>query len=430
MAIVVGTDFSERSRAAAQVAAALARHMGTTCTLVHVTDTPAAGLMHAAPDGRPVATHLRERLENEAADLALAGATVEPLLLEGVADEALVAEVRRKDASLLIVSALGQRRSGPWPLGSTAERVAHLSSVPVLVVRDASSLLRWLRGDEPLRMAVGVDFSAPSHAALTWAAEFRRLGVTHLTLLHVAWPPEEHRRLGLDAPMPVGDLHPDVRNALERELADWVGPLPGDGAVDFSVHGGLGRVDHHLVSLAEESGSQLCVVGTHHRAGLDLLRHGSISRGLLHLAPMNVVVVPHEPEAARPAQVPNVQRVLAASDLSPLAARAVAQAAALTPKGGKLHLVHVASAREDDKEAHRRLLASVPEGIAQRGVVVTAEILHGPDVAQVLADAAERFDADLVCVGRRGASGLARLMPGRVAEALVRRVQRPVVIVS
>jgi hypothetical protein len=98
---------------------------------------------------------------------------------------------------LIVLSSLGVKKQHRWLLGSVAERVAQTSSIPVLIVRDSSSIEAWARGDRVLRAMVGVEIGSTSKAALQWAAKLRAVGRCDLLITHIAWPFAEHMRLAI-----------------------------------------------------------------------------------------------------------------------------------------------------------------------------------------------------------------------------------------
>jgi nucleotide-binding universal stress UspA family protein len=81
-----------------------------------------------------------------------------------------------------------------------------------------------------------------------------------------------------------------VEQALERECKERLAPLAGQ--VTTRLLGGLGRVADHLVQIAVEERADLVVVGNRQRSGLQRLWHGSVSHGVLELAPTSVACVP------------------------------------------------------------------------------------------------------------------------------------------
>jgi nucleotide-binding universal stress UspA family protein len=192
--IICGTDSSENARQAANVAAALATRLSVPLVLVHATGLLIQGSTPEANDA--VIASFRERLHEEAERLRGLGATVEETVSAGAPDEVLVQLARQRQARLLVVSSLGLRAPTRWLLGSVAERTAESSPVPMLVVRDAAPFEAWARGERPLNVFVGADFTANSDAALRWISELRQIGPCEVVAAYADWPPEETARLG------------------------------------------------------------------------------------------------------------------------------------------------------------------------------------------------------------------------------------------
>jgi len=290
MTILCGTDFSENAGSAARVAAAIAKRLALPLELVHVLDVTGAdvGVRHDVAH-----EPLRARLHADAEELRTRfGVDVEPLAELGAPDEKLVALATDLNARLLVVGSLGARKQRRWLLGSVAERVAQSSAVPVLVVRDAANVEAWARGERTLRVMVGVEQTPPSKVALEWAHGLRAVGPCELTVAQIVWPAEEHRRRGIPSPIPLDHLQPALERSLLRELEQWAGVRPGPGETSFTVQPGWGRVDSHLTQLAADSKMDLLVVGTHQRAYIARLWQGSVSRSVLHGAPMSVACIP------------------------------------------------------------------------------------------------------------------------------------------
>lgn len=288
MTIVCGTDFSENAERAARAAAAIAKRVGEPLKLVHVLAEPLL-LLSFAPSEVALQTALTtqaERLQREF------GIEVEPVALTGTAPEALTEFASAAKASLLVLSALGQKKQLRWLVGSVAERVAQSSSLPVLIVRDASSIEAWVNGVRPLRVMLGSDLGPSALAALTWVKALRRIAPCDVWVVQVAWPIAEHARLGLKGPVQIEGLRPEVKEQLETELKAWTGTIDGEGNTSIVVSACWGRVDSHLVELATDARIDLLVVGTHQRAWAARAWLGSVSRGALHEALSNVACVP------------------------------------------------------------------------------------------------------------------------------------------
>ncbi len=192
-------------------------------------------------------------------------------------------------ARLVVVGGVGHR-SGLLRLGSTAERVCEAAVLPVLVARDPAPLIAWAAGDRPLRVGVLVDEVAPGRALVRWTAGLAAVGPLEVALIHQAWPPEEQPRLGIDGPMDLVRLHPEVELARRAELGAL---LDEEGlSAEILLRVGWGRPADQLVSIAAEWRADLIVVGARPRSLLDRLWRGSVTHGVLQEATCNVAAVP------------------------------------------------------------------------------------------------------------------------------------------
>lgn len=142
-----------------------------------------------------------------------------------------------------------------------------------------------------------------------------------------------------------------------------------------------------------------------------------------------------------------IHRILVASDLSGPSRHAVDRGAEIAARhGALLYVVHVVS--QGALDAIRGLLgeaeAQIEERIVEqarqdleshlrhvpldRGLSLETRTAIGKVVAEIEA-AAEADDADLLVVGARGEGFLRRLVLGATAERLVRKTERPVLLV-
>jgi nucleotide-binding universal stress UspA family protein len=138
------------------------------------------------------------------------------------------------------------------------------------------------------------------------------------------------------------------------------------------------------------------------------------------------------------------QPLLAATDLSAHARHAADRAARLAREAGaELSLLHAPPvgaltelsawlghemAQQMRQSAGRQLQSLADELAGQRQVVVHALLAQG-DVLDAVQQHAEALDAGLVVVGARGSGFLRRLVLGTTAERLLRRTQRPLLLV-
>ncbi|MEW6690086.1 MAG: universal stress protein [Pseudomonadota bacterium] len=83
---------------------------------------------------------------------------------------------------------------------------------------------------------------------------------------------------------------------------------------------------------------------------------------------------------------------------------------------------------ENSRQYHRRMLAELKSSIAAKGVKTHFEVSVGHPAEQIIYDA-DRHGADLVVVGDRGRSKLARIVLGSVSKQVVQHAGRAVLVV-
>ena len=125
--------------------------------------------------------------------------------------------------------------------------------------------------------------------------------------------------------------------------------------------------------------------------------------------------------------MPTLRRVLVPTDLSPAGNHAVAYAHAIVADGGTVHVLHVEESGH--KASIERLRELIPEGATRKRVETRLEVVSEPGVPAAITAAAERLDVDVVCMGTRGRSGLPGVLLGSVAQAVVERCRRQVLLV-
>jgi nucleotide-binding universal stress UspA family protein len=424
--IVCATTFSDAAHRACEAAALLAWKAGEPLWVVHVLPADSVKAF-----GKPLLEAAEAALGDEARRLEKLGAKVQHTLLTGE-PAAAIQDFARKQGATLVVTASPSRETPFLGLGGTVDRLAQSLEVPLLVAREVLALEAWARGERPLKVMLGVDRSLPFEAARDWVKGLCKLGPVELVGGRVFWVLEEAQRLGLEHPAGFGEVTPELRQALEKEVAALVEPLARHcKPVQVRLELGLGRIADHLVALAEKEQVDLLVVGTHHRRAMAKL--WSVSHHARRLATMSVVCVPsHAALHGADVEVPRIRTVLATTDFSELGDRALTYACALTPQGGTMHLLHVAppqSTPEQLSALRQQLEQRLPRCALEGGRRVELGVASGSEVAEIITEAAERHNADIICIGTHGRTGIRRAVMGSVAHAVMARSDRPVVLV-
>jgi len=430
VSIVCGIDFSPASTHAAEVAARLARQHEEPLVLVHALSVASIPPMFMT---ETILNEMRGSAEVAMGDLSVRLGDgqkhpVSSILGIGPAEEILLAEAEKQGASLLVLGSVGQRGL-KWLLGSTADHVASRAKMPVLIVRPGFPAKEWLGRERPLHVTVASELAPSSEAAVEWAAHLAEHAPCEYIVAHLSWPPEAYDKLSIDAPMHLDRTHPLVEEVIRRELRGTAARLEKAGRTETVVESNMGSTAAAITQVAEREHADLLVVGRGCEEGRGWWDR-SVSRDVIRNASMSVVCVPEIADAAHLPQL-RVRKIAAATDFSRLGNRAVAYALAMVPAGGEVLLVHVVEDGERTEEARQRRheqLDRLVQTTDSKGKVVV-EVVTGEDPAHLIAAAAERFGADVICVGSRGRSGLARAILGSVSQGLIVRNGRPVLIV-
>jgi nucleotide-binding universal stress UspA family protein len=352
------------------------------------------------------------------------------LVREAVDGAAISDLAETVDASLIVVASLGHR---PALSPSEIESLIQRTRRPVLRIGQPEPLLRWVNGQHPLSVAIGVDHSAASSAALAWLALLAKVGPLEAVALHVYWPADAMAEYGLPHPGWYGEARQELVEGVEHDLRALVAPLSARMPVRVRPVLGAGRIADNLIAAAEEEGASMLIIGSQHRRGV--ARLWSVAHQALRQFESTVLTVPAEASAHAPllTHLP-VSSVMVASDLTEASTHVLPYALGMLGPGGLLHLVHVVPPDLSDEElrvVRNRLRALVPPDLRADGKHVRLHVLR-EDAApgEVLVHLSERLGAEVVCLASSTRSGLSRVMRGSTAAYLLAHSRQPVLLLG
>jgi len=298
--VLCGTDFSEGSKRAADVAAVLAKCAGEKLVLVHAVNERSQE--HLPGDLREsLALYARAELREERQRVQAIGLDQEEVFQPGKPVEVLLDQARVHSARLIVLAAPGQGQPRRWLHRSVAARVAEASVVPVLLVRDARPFHRWAGGERRLRVVVASDWLNDSESTLDWAQWLKGLGACEVIVVY--FEPRILAHLSNDAFS--STLRTDVVKGCvvghARQFRRRVRELLGNSGVRIRFERGWGISDAHLIQLASEEQADLIVVGN---AKGWPAAHASLGRGVMHYAPVNVACIPESAAHTHPTSKP------------------------------------------------------------------------------------------------------------------------------
>lgn len=289
-----------------------------------------------------------------------------------------------------------------------------------------------------LGIVVGVDGSAASNAAVSWAAQDATLRHLPLTLVHMVnaavpmWP---------EMPMSMGMAawqEEDGRQVLEQAVK--IAEQAVQAHREITIHTEL-RWSPPVPTLVELSAeAELVVVGSYGRGAVARAVLGSVGSALLRRATCPVAVV-RDPDPAddpaHPAQLPQAP-VVVGIDGSPVSELATAIAFdEASRRGVELKAVHAWSDLEvvdlpgldwsTVKAEAEQTVAERLAGWQERYPDVTVHRLVVCDrPARELIDQAQT--AQLVVLGSHGRGGFTGMLLGSVSNAVVHSVRTPVIV--
>ncbi|MFI7587405.1 universal stress protein [Spongisporangium articulatum] len=289
--VVVGYDGSASAGRAVAWAAGEARQRGVRLDVVHAAQYAfVAGPLGTGPYPDAVFEKERQALLDAARELALETAPgLEVATHDVIAGPVTTLTERSKQAQLLVLGTRGPNELEALVLASTAYAVAAHAACPVVVVRGEHD--RPLGPDRPV--LVGVDGSEASMRAVRFAADVAARAGARLAVVAVypeffapGWSDVAPHRDHLDDWSSDEAIRAEAQSVIVA-AAQAARERHPDLAVDAeTTHGrpalGLARAAH---------AAALLVVGSRGRGAFTGLVLGSVSHGLLHIAPCPVAVV-------------------------------------------------------------------------------------------------------------------------------------------
>ena len=282
-------------------------------------------------------------------------------------------------------------------------------------------------------IVAGVDGSAPSNAAVCWAARDAAIRNVPLTLVHMY---SSYVPTFPQIPLPAGVTvwqEEDGQQVLERAVKIAEDAVKGDQKIAITSELKCSPPVPTLVELSEEA--EMIVVGSNGRGAVGRVLLGSVSSGAVRHAKCPVAVIRDEdPLMPHPQQAP----VLVGIDGSPASELATAVAFdEASRRGVDLQALHAWSDVQVlelpgfdwamVKAEAERSLAERLAGWQERYPDVTVHRLLVCDrPARQLIEKSE--SAQLVVLGSHGRGGIARTLLGSVSNAVVHSVRMPVIV--
>lgn len=276
--IVVALDTSELSEGAVPYAVSLAKATGAPLSFVTVWEGGERALISSLPD---VASDLFKRgeqyyenyLQGIAKKVREQGVATEAEVRTGDADDEILALVRAKDASMLVIASHGRSGLSRWWYGSVAGRLVREAPVPTLIV-GPKALESGPGAGAIRRILVPLDGSDMAEQALPAAGQLAAaLGAEVHLAEAVRWVSQAFI-YGVPE-VTIAQVDEDLEQAARTCLAEARKKLPKETKVEAHVVRGMPA--DALIDLVAGKEIDLVVMASHARAGLARMALGSVA---------------------------------------------------------------------------------------------------------------------------------------------------------
>lgn len=299
MKAIIGTDGSACAQVAVSLAAALPWPVGSELRVVAALDPmsfygPFVGF---APGVGETEQGLKAALEGFAAaaaeQLAGAGRSVDYRVEMGRPSTVLHTEARTFEADLIVVGSRGHGRVANMLLGSVSAEVVDHAPCPVLVAR-STKVDRLVFAHDGSETALRAE-----RILRTWPI-FQHAHVDVVSVADSAqgWDVMLAAEVGIPTEQ-MGAIQTESRRQHEQIAEHSAHQLVAEGHESETVVP-LGDPAHLLMTIADQHGADLIVMGTRGNTGLKRLLLGSVARNVLTHAHCSVLVVPPSRTVVRP----------------------------------------------------------------------------------------------------------------------------------
>ena len=301
--ILVSLDGSDTAEKVLPYASSLAAGLSLPLTLALVVEPshPSIGshlnpMIHAHETTEHRLGHAEEYLETVSERLRGEGITVSRVTPQGDPAMMIVEEAEKDDGTLIAMASHGRAGLARWWLGSVTDKVLHLTSHPLLIIRSTQQADGGLGGLEG--MVVPVDGSELAEQSLPHASYVAKGLALPVALARVTPSSAEYYRAMAVGPMdgppripPYESFAAEVEAEAQAYLDLVSQRLQSEGVTSVERHLLQGAPAECIIDLAAESPHRLVAITTHGRSGMGRLVLGSVAERVVRQSGAPVLLV-------------------------------------------------------------------------------------------------------------------------------------------
>jgi nucleotide-binding universal stress UspA family protein len=307
--VLVALDGSHTSDGALLLALELSRQYDSELVLCTAVDREAAIVAAQPPDGPFLGFETifeqydrtaKALLSRASARAAAAGARATVMVLDGRPAVAIIDCAKDQAVDAIVMGTHGKQGLERMFLGSTAEGVLRMTTVPTFVVRHVHDAAGAAAAAPPPpqfgRILVALDDSDPSDAAMAFALD---LAAPHQSRVLCCNAIEQGQLL--DKAETFGYSPASILESLREHAEELIRPKAlAAQARGLTVESVIveGNAPDAIIAAAAEQAADLIVIGTHGRRGLQRLFVGSVAENVIRRSVIPVAVVRVSPPAS------------------------------------------------------------------------------------------------------------------------------------
>lgn len=241
--------------------------------------------MHATQVYEEAVVEMRGYLEEKAKDIVERGIAVSTLVRYGNAAEQILAAADKDGCGLIAMSTHGRTAFGRGLIGSVADRVAHSSGLPTLIISPERAEAYWSGGANFTSLMVPLDGSRLSEQALPVAERLAKTLGLDVVLTRAAKTEGVYPYVGTRG----------LEIAIEKEGLTYlenIGEELEDKGLNVSWELLRGAPAPALVDYAHKMPQDMIVMTTHGRSGVRRLLLGSVAETLVRSSGDPVLLIP------------------------------------------------------------------------------------------------------------------------------------------
>lgn len=290
--ILVPTDGSEGARVAARRGIDLAQTTDADLHVLSVVDTREVEPSLSSPDSdvRSEREQLREKNAEDAVDavsrlaMPTLSGRVTTAVERGVPFRSITEYADTHGIDLIVMGTEGRTGLERVLIGSVAEKTLRTASVPVVIVPPDAGVAEF-GTDTYEEILLPTDGSEGAEIAVEWGITLAEL---HDATVHTIYSVDTSRVSVL------GEV-PEVHDALEeigREALESVRERATDAGVSVVANIGSGPAARMILTYSEEHDTDMIVIGTHGRSGVERYLLGSVTETVVRESDVPICCVP------------------------------------------------------------------------------------------------------------------------------------------